>query len=109
MLSATYRIRLEKIAEKIARGEEVSLENMIWANKLSSNNAHATKIMRQARRKLENPDMVEGSMDDFLNQLDIGGIGHEAKGIDGSSTVDDIVDFFKRDDDEGDGNWLRRD
>ncbi len=107
MLSATYRIRLEKIAEKIARGEEVSLEDMIWANKLSSHNAHAAKIMRQARRTAANQNMVEGSMDDFLNQLDIGGIGHEAKGIDGSSTVDDIIDFFKRDDDEG--NWRRRD
>jgi hypothetical protein len=108
MLSATYRIRLEKIAEKIARGEEVSLEDMIWANKLSSHNAHAAKIMRQARRTAANQNMVEGSMDDFLNQLDIGGIGHEAKGIDGSSTVDDIIDFFKRDDDD-EGNWRRRD
>ena len=47
-------------------------------------------------------------MDDFLNQLDIGGIGHEAKGISGFDTIDDIVDFFKRDDDDAE-NWRRRD
>jgi hypothetical protein len=109
MLSTAYRLRLEEIAGRIARHEEVSLSDIIWAEKLSAHNAHAAKIMRQARRMSANQNMVEGSMDDFLNQLDIGGIGHEAKGIDGSSTVDDIVDFFKRDDDEGDGNWLRRD
>jgi hypothetical protein len=53
--------------------------------------------------------MQEGDMDDFLNQLDIGGIGHEAKGISGFDTIDDIVDFFKRDDDDENGSWRRRD
>jgi hypothetical protein len=108
MLSHNYRIRLEKIAEKIAKGEEVPLDEMIWANKLSAHNAHAGKIMRQARRKLENPDMVEGSMDDFLNQLDIGGLGNERFGVRGFDTVDEIVDWFHRDEEEGD-EWRRRD
>jgi hypothetical protein len=45
-------------------------------------------------------------MDDFLNQLDIGGIGHEGKGVRRFGTVDDIVDFFTEDKPE---DWRQRD
>jgi len=108
MLSTAYRLRLEEIAGRIARHEEVSLEEMVWVNKLSSHNASAAKILRQARRKAENPDMQEGDLDDFLNQLDIGGLGHERFGKSGFDSIDEIVDWFKRDEDEGD-DWRRRD
>jgi hypothetical protein len=108
MLSSNYRIKLEGICSKIAKGESVELNDMIWAEKLAKANQHAAKILRQARRTASTPTMQEGDMDDFLNQLDIGGIGHEAKGISGFDTIDDIVDFFKRDDDDAE-NWRRRD
>jgi hypothetical protein len=107
MLSSNYRIKLEGICLKIAKGESVELNDMIWAEKLAKANQHAAKILRQARRTASTPNMVEGDMDDFLNQLDIGGIGHEAKGISGFDTIDEIVDWFRRDD-EGD-EWRRRD
>jgi hypothetical protein len=107
MLSHNYRIKLEGICSKIAKGESVELNDMIWAEKLAKANQHAAKILRQARRTASTPNMVEGDMDDFLNQLDIGGIGHEAKGISGFDTIDEIVDWFRRDD-EGD-EWRRRD
>jgi hypothetical protein len=107
MLSSNYRIKLEGICSKIAKGESVELNDMIWAEKLAKANQHAAKILRQARRTASTPNMVEGDMDDFLNQLDIGGIGHEAKGISGFDTIDEIVDWFRRDD-EGD-EWRRRD
>jgi hypothetical protein len=109
MLSHNYRIKLEGICNRIARHEPVGLEDMIWAEKLAKANQHAAKILRQARRTASTPTMQEGDMDDFLNQLDIGGIGHEAKGISGFDTIDDIVDFFKRDDDDENGSWRRRD
>jgi hypothetical protein len=109
MLSTAYRLRLEKIAEKIAKGEEVPLDEMIWANKLSAHNSHAGKIMRQARRKLENPEMTEDSLDGFLNALDIGGLGNERYGVSGFNSPEEIVDFFKRDEDENPENWRRRD
>jgi hypothetical protein len=108
MLSSNYRIKLEGICSKIAKGESVELNDMIWCEKLAKANQHAAKILRQARRTASTPTMQEGDMDDFLNQLDIGGIGHEAKGISGFDTIDDIVDFFKRDDDDAE-NWRRRD
>jgi len=50
--------------------------------------------------------MQEGDMDDFLNQLDIGGIGHDAKGISRFNSVDDIVDFFTEDKPD---DWRQRD
>ncbi len=75
MLSTQYRLRLEAICQKIALHEEVSLEDMIWAEKLGKANRTAGTMLRQARRTAENPNMQKGDMDDFLNQLDIGGTG----------------------------------
>jgi hypothetical protein len=110
MLSTQYRLRLEAICEKIVNGDEVSLEEMIWAEKLAKANQSAAKILRQARRKAENPDMQEGDLDDFLNQLDIGGLGHERFGKSGFDSIDEIVDWFKRDDlSDEDNSWRRRD
>ena len=105
MLSTQYRIRLEAICERIALHEEVSLEDMIWAEKLAKANRSAGTMLRQARRRAENPDMDE--MDDFLNQMDIGGLGHERFGRRGFDGPDDLHDWFKRDEDETD--WRTRD
>ena len=107
MLSTQYRLRLEAICEKIVLHEEVSLEDMIWAEKLAKANRSAGTMLRQARRRAENPDMVEGDLDDFMNQLDIGGLGHERFGRRGFDNPDDLHDWFKRDEDETD--WRQRD
>jgi membrane protein involved in colicin uptake len=106
MLSTQYRLRLEGICQKIALREEVSLEEMIWAEKLAKANRSAATLLRQARRKAENPDMVEGSLDDFLNQLDIGGLGHERFGRGGFNGADDIADWFSEDKPD---DWRQRD
>ena len=105
MLSTQYRLRLEAICEKIVLHEEVSLEDMIWAEKLAKANRTAGTMLRQARRRAENPDMDE--MDDFLNQMDIGGLGHERFGRRGFDNPDELLDWFKRDEDETD--WRTRD
>jgi hypothetical protein len=108
MLSTQYRLRLEFICDRIVKGEEVKLEDMIWAEKLAKANRSAATILRQARRRASNPDMQEGGLDDFLNQLDIGGIGHEGKGISKFNSVDEIVDFFTDGRDKPD-DWRQRD
>jgi len=105
MLSTQYRLRLEAICKKIVLHESVSLEDMIWAEKLAKANRSAATILRQARRKAENPDM--DAMDDFMNQLDIGGLGHERFGRRGFDNPDDLHDWFKRDEDQTD--WRQRD
>ena len=97
MLSTAYRLRLQSICEKIVNGDSVELSEMIWAEKLSKANRSAATILRQARRKAANPEMQEGDMDDFLNQLDL---GHPdpSEHRTGFNSADDIVDFFKNDD-----------
>ena len=108
MLSTQYRLRLEEICRKIILHEAVGLEDMIWTEKLAKANRSAGTMLRQARRRAENPDMQEGDMDDFLNQLDIGGTGNERLGISGFDSVDDIVDFFSEGRDKPD-DWRQRD
>jgi hypothetical protein len=106
MLSTQYRLKLEGICHKIIDGKTVELEEMIWAEKLAKANRSAATMLRQARRKAENPDMTEDSLDGFLNALDIGGMGHEGKGIRRFESVDDIVDFFSGDKPD---DWRQRD
>ena len=107
MLSTQYRLRLESICDKIVKGESVELSEMIWCEKLAKANRSAATILRQARRRAENPDMVEGDLDDFMNKMDLGGLGHERFGRRGFDSPDDLHDWFKRDDD--DYTWRQRD
>ena len=106
MLSTQYRLRLEEICNKIVNHETVELSDMIWAEKLSKANRSAATILRQARRRAENPNMTEDSLDGFLNALDIGETGIESRGVRRFDTVDDIVDFFKQ---EKPDDWRTRD
>jgi hypothetical protein len=97
MLSTAYRVRLQEICDRIANQEEVSLIDVIWVEKLGRANRSAGSILRQARRKAANPEMVEGDMDDFLNKLDLGDPdprNHRTK----FESVDDIADWFHNDD-----------
>jgi hypothetical protein len=97
MLSTAYRVRLQEICDRIARGEAVELNEMIWAEKLGKANRSAGTILRQARRKAANPEMTEDSLDGFLNALDLGHTDpseHRTR-FDGA---DDIADFFRNDD-----------
>jgi len=105
MLSTQYRIRLEAICERIAKGETVELSEMIWAEKLAKVNRSAATILRQARRRAANPDMQEGSLDDFMNALDLGDpdpSNHRSR----FNGADDIIDFFSQDKPE---DWRTRD
>ena len=105
MLSTQYRLRLEFICQRIVNGEEVKLEDMIWAEKLAKANRSAASMMRNARRKAMNPDMQEGSLDDFMNQLDLGDpdpSNHKT----GFKSADEIVDWFRRDETD---DWRQRD
>jgi hypothetical protein len=105
MLSTQYRLRLEAICNKIAIHEEVSLEDMIWAEKLAKSNRSAATILRQARRRASNPNMQEGSLDDFMNALDLGDPdpSNHRTGFNGA---DDIIDFFTGDKPD---DWRQRD
>ena len=72
MLSTQYRLRLEFICKCIINGEEVKLDDMIWAEKLSKANTTAREMLKKARRQANNPDIQEGSLDDFMNKMGLG-------------------------------------
>ena len=97
MLSTQYRLRLEGICKSIASGQEVSLEDMIWAEKLSKRNTSARGMLSTARRMATDPD---GSC---LKYLDIGDPKSDKKGFNGA---DDIADWFKNDRPD---DWRQRD
>jgi len=105
MLSTQYRLRLEAICEKIASGEEVGLEDMIWAEKIAKSYTTAREWLNQARRKAANPDMQEGSLDDFMNRMGLGDpdpSNHRT----GFGSADEIVDWFNQDKPD---DWRQRD
>ena len=105
MLSTQYRLKLEGICNKIVNGETVELSEIIWAEKLAKANRSAATLLRQARRRAANPDMQEGSLDDFMNALDLGDPdpSNHRTGFNGA---DDIIDFFSRD---NESDWRNRD
>ena len=54
MLSTEYRKRLQFICARIAKGEEVKLDDMVWATKLAKANRSALEMMNRARREAQN-------------------------------------------------------
>ena len=97
MLSTKYRLKLEAICKDIASGTEVSIDDMIWAQKLGKANTSARGMLSQARRL---------SMDDdgsCLKYLDIGDPNSKKNGFNGA---DDIADWFKNDRSD---DWRQRD
>ena len=105
MLSTQYRLRLEFICDRIVKGEEVKLEDMIWANKLAKSNRSAGEMLRRARRQFRNPDAPEGGLDDFMNRMDLGhpDPSNHKSGFDGA---DDIMEWFHQ---ERTDDWRQHD
>ncbi len=100
MLSTQYRLRLEGICKSIAAGTEVSLEDMIWAEKLAKANTSARGMIKQARRMKTNPN------DSFLNNLNIGDSDSSGKQVRGFDDVDDMYNWFRPDRSD---DWRQRD
>ena len=105
MLSTKYRLRLEAICNQIVSGENVALDDMIWAQKLAKTNTTASTWLRQARQKAANPDMPKGGTDDFLNRMGLGepDPSDQTTGFD---SADDINEWFKRNKPD---DWRQRD
>ena len=99
MLSTQYRLRLEGICKDIASGTEVSMTDMIWAQKLAKANTSARGMLRAARRMNINPN------DSFLNNLNIGD-PDSSQHIRGFQNPEDVVDWFHEDRSD---DWRQRD
>ena len=98
MLSTNYRLRLEGICKDIASGTEVSIDDMIWAQKLAKANTSARGMLSKARRMSTDSDGA------CLKYLDIGNQNSDKKGFSGA---DDIADWFRNDNRSDD--WRQRD
>ena len=105
MLSTEYRKRLEFICSRIANGEEVKLEDMIWAEKLAKANRSAGEIMRRARRLAHNPKMKSDSLDGFMNAMDLGDPDPQNHRTEFCGP-DDIVEWFSQ---ERTDDWRQHD
>ena len=104
MLSTTYRLRLESICKKIANKEEVSLTDMVWAEKLAKSHTTAREWLNKARRQSAQ-DIQEGSMNDFMNRMGLGD-PDPSNYKTGFGSADEIVDWFKQDKPD---DWRQRD
>ena len=99
MLSTQYRLRLTAICKDIGAGVEVSLEDMIWAEKLAKANTAARGMLSTARRISKDPN------DSFLNSLNIGdpdSSNHRR----GFGSPDEVVEWFHQ---ERSDDWRQRD
>ena len=72
MLSTNTRQRCEFVCERIASGGEVQFKDMEWIQKLAKVNHSVESMLRKARRAAINGDVQEGSLDDFMQKMDLG-------------------------------------
>tara|TARA_B100001175_G_C19060492_1_gene426406 strand:- start:9 stop:308 length:300 start_codon:yes stop_codon:yes gene_type:complete len=99
MLSTQYRLRMEGICKSIAANQEVSIEDIIWAQKLAKANTSARGMLNTARRMSTNPD------ESFLNSLNIGDPDSENHRR-GFGDPNDVVEWFHQ---ERSDDWRQRD
>ena len=99
MLSTQYRLRLEGICKAIAAGTEVTMEDMIWAQKLSKANTSARGMLNKARRMSTDPN------ESFLNHLNIGD-PDSSNHLRGFTKPEDVVEWFHQ---ERSDDWRQRD
>ena len=99
MLSTQYRLRLEAICKDIASGTDVTIQDMIWADKLGKANTAARGMLKTARRMATNPN------ESFLNELNIGDPDptHHKRGF---GSPDEVVEWFHQ---ERSDDWRQRD
>ena len=105
MISTQTRLRLEDICARIAGGLNVSLEEMTFIQKWADRHSSVQTMLRQARRKSANGDAPEGSLDAFMDTMDLGDPDPQNH-LTAESTPEDIYNFFKRDDAD---DWRTRD
>jgi len=72
MLTTETRLRLENICSRIQNHEEVSFEEITFAQKWADHNRVAARLLSQARRVAAQGKPERGSLDEFLNDLDLG-------------------------------------
>lgn len=105
MLSTDVRLRLTDICSRIVEQEEVSFEEMTWAQKWADHNRVADRMLRQARRVASQGKPERGSLDELLNDLDLGD-PDPSNHLVGPQNPIDLANWFLR---EQKDDWRQRD
>ncbi len=105
MLSTETRLRLENICQRIENHEEVTLDEMVWASKWAGSNRVAARMLNQARRIASSGKPEAGSLDELMNDLDLGD-PDPANHLIGPQNPVDLANWFMRND--GD-DWRQHD
>ena len=102
MLSTETRIKLQNIADRIAKGEEVSLSESVLIHKWADHNRSVYEMLRKSKREAFYGDTEKSPMDQFLHDLNLGDPdpSNHKSGFDGP---EDLGGYFKA------PNWTRRD
>ena len=99
MLTTSSRIRIQEILNRIARGNEVTLNERIYINKYASRNQNVSAWLRKASH-LQRKELSSNQIDELLNGLDL-------CSSDPHSTYnpnrDDLGEWFS-----GAPSWVRR-
>jgi len=103
MISTKVRLQLEEICNRIENKQHVSFPDMVLIEKWSRANRSVYDMLQKARRRAIQGPVEEGSLDDFLDQMNLGNPDPSSH-ITGQSNIDDLADFFKNDNDH-----MRRD
>jgi predicted lactoylglutathione lyase len=72
MLSTEVRQKVEFICQRIAKGEEVQFKDMEWIQKWAKSNHSVDAMLRKARREGIHGAFQEGTLDDFMQKMDLG-------------------------------------
>ena len=105
MLSTDVRLRLENIAKRIERGEEVSFTEAQWAQKWADHNRSAASILSKARRVAVQGVAEAGTLDELLQGLDLGD-PDPSNHLVGPQSPDELADWFRKKDND---DWLQHD
>jgi hypothetical protein len=105
MLSTDTRIKLENICTRIENHEEVTLEEMTWVQKWADHNRIANRMLNQARRVAAQGKPESGSLDELLNDLDLGD-PDPSNHLTGPQNPIDLAYWFMRDERE---DWRQHD
>lgn len=99
MLTTSTRLRLQEILTRIAKGDEVNLEDRVYLHKFADRDQTVSTWLRRARRKQQQFQRKDG-LDELLNNLDL--VSPDPDSI-FRPDHDDLGDWFS-----GAPSWLSR-
>lgn len=105
MISSKIRLQLENICERIESKSPVTLSEMVLIEKYANANRSVFDMLQRARRRAIQGKPIKESLDEFLDQMNIGNPDPQTH-ITGESSIDDLANFFKTDESN---DHMRRD